>query len=135
MLRGIYLVSAVLAAANAAWMLLVPESWFNTVPGVVDTGPFNIHLVRDLGIVFGVTSVGFLWSSQNLSRCYPVHLGITLFYVGHALLHVADMSTGRLPAEHWMMDFPGVFLPALILGGLSWPAVWRRVNPQDRGVS
>ena len=39
----------------------------------------------------------------------------TTFYVLHALLHLDDIVTGRLPPSHWAIDFPGVFLPAVLL--------------------
>ena len=33
----------------------------------------------------------------------------------HALLHVYDTAAGNLPASHWWLDLPGVYLPALVL--------------------
>jgi hypothetical protein len=33
----------------------------------------------------------------------------------HALVHVTDTLAGRLPASHWAIDFPGVYLPAILL--------------------
>jgi hypothetical protein len=35
--------------------------------------------------------------------------------VAHALLHVLDLMTSRLPHSHWKMDAPAVFFPAIIL--------------------
>ena len=36
---------------------------------------------------------------------------------------------GDLPAEHWMDDALGVFIPALVLVVLTIPMVWRRMTP------
>lgn len=111
--------------ANGLWMLLSPASWYAGIPAAVpDTGPLNYHFVHDLGVVFSVVGLGAFWSARNLDQCRPVHLGITLFYVGHALVHVAEISVGRLPADHWLIDLPLTFAPALALAALSLPAVW-----------
>ena len=90
--------------------------WFADLPAAVpDTGPFNSHFVRDLGVVFTVCGVGFAWCAENLEEALPVHLGITAFYAGHAATHVADILSGRLPASHWWIDMPAVFAPTVLL--------------------
>jgi hypothetical protein len=97
-------------------MLASPESWFTGIPAAVpDTGPFNPHFVRDLGVVFTICGLGLAWCAGNLERALPVHVGITLFYAGHAATHVADIMAGRLPAEHWLIDAPAVFAPTILL--------------------
>ncbi len=131
MLRAFYVVAGVLTFTNAAWMILSPASWFTGLPaGVPDTGPFNAHFVRDIGVAFAVAAFGFAWCARHSHRCYPVHVGLTLFFGGHALVHVADLLAGRLPPHHWWLDLPGVFGPALLLALLSIPGVWRRMNPE-----
>jgi hypothetical protein len=57
-----------------------------------------------------------------------VHLGLTLFFLGHALIHLADLLTGRLPGAHWLIDAPLVFAPALLLMISSAPSVRRRLG-------
>ena len=47
-----------------------------------------------------------------------------LFYSLHALVHVADLLAGRLAADHWLVDLPGVFVPAIGLAVLSLPRWW-----------
>jgi hypothetical protein len=32
-------------------MLIAPSVWYEFIPGVTDTGFFNQHFVRDIGIV------------------------------------------------------------------------------------
>jgi hypothetical protein len=48
-----------------------------------------------------------------------------LFLVLHALIHVADLVAGRLPGEHWLVDLPGVFVPAILILVLALPRWWR----------
>jgi hypothetical protein len=121
-LRRIYLVLAGLNLANGLWMLVGPESWYLRLPAAVpDTGPFNPHFVRDIGAVFTVVAIGFAWCSANVDRCLPVHWGITLFFIGHAAIHVADILAGRLPHSHWGIDTPAVFLPPFLLVAMAFP--------------
>ena len=128
MLKIVYLLFSVLNLLNGAWMLLFPQSWYTDLPAnVPHTGPFNAHFVRDLGVEFLVTSVAFAWSARNIDRSYPVHIGLTIFFTGHALIHVVDIMTGHLPTGHWLIDLPGVFLPALLMIVLAIPAVRMRV--------
>jgi hypothetical protein len=97
-------------------MLIAPESWYNDLPaGVPDTGPYNGHFIRDLGLVFVLIGAGFFWAVRRLHQSRPIILVITVFFAGHAILHVLDLVIGRLPHSHWQMDTPAVFLPAILL--------------------
>jgi hypothetical protein len=111
-----YRVFAILNVANGLWMLAAPAGWFVGIPAAVpDTGPFNAHLVRDLGVVYAVCGIGLASCAENLDRALPVHIGITSFYAGHAVTHVIDIASGHLPSSHWLIDTPVVFLPAITL--------------------
>ena len=124
----------VLNVANGAWMLIAPESWYMDLPAAVpDTGPFNVHFVRDIGMTFTLLGFGFGWCAMNLARCYPVYVGLTAWVMGHALLHVADIISGRLPSTHWGIDAPVVFFPALLLLVLALPPVWQTVLTRNVG--
>jgi|SRR5687767_1204190 len=126
MLKIIYLFFCLLSIFNAAWMLLFPLSWYTDLPAAVpNTGPFNQHFVRDLGVVFLLIGFAFGWAALNISRSRPVHLAITAFFTGHALIHLADIMSGRLPHSHWLIDMPGVFVPAVLMILLAVPAVRR----------
>lgn len=128
LLKVIYLVFSLVNLLNGAWMLLFPQSWYTDLPAdVPHTGPFNAHFVRDLGVAFLVAGVAFAWSARNIDRAYPVHIGLTIFFTGHALIHLVDILTGHLPETHWLIDIPGVFLPALIMLVLSVPRVRPRL--------
>jgi hypothetical protein len=127
LLTGFYWLLGLGSIANGLWMLASPAGWFAGVPAAVtDTGPLNNHFVHDIGVVFIVVGLGALWCARNLERCLPVHGGITLFYAGHALVHVAEILSGWLPHSHWWIDAPLVFLPALLLVVTGLPAIRRR---------
>ena len=126
--RLFYLIASVTSLANGAWMLLFPRSWYTDFPADVShTGPFNPHFVRDLGVVYLVVALAFGWSAMHLDRSRPVHLALTIFFVGHALIHLADIAAGRLPHSHWLIDLPGVFVPALIMLITAMPFIRKRL--------
>src|SRR6266487_2284882 len=110
-MRTTFRILGLLNLANGLWMLLAPAGWYLHLPAAVpDTGPLNPHFVRDVGAAF--VTIG----------------AVTLFYVLHAVVHVTDLAAGRLDASHWLIDLPGVFLPALVLGALCLPRWWKEAR-------
>lgn len=107
---------AVGSLANGAWMLADPAGWYTTLPAAVpDTGPLNVHFIRDIGGAFVVMGVGLVVAALRPALRLPMVLVTALFYWLHALIHVTDTMAGRLPSSHWAIDFPGVYLPAILL--------------------
>src|SRR2546423_599179 len=96
MLRLFYILASIISLINGAWMLFFPFSWYTDFPADIQhTGPFNPHFVRDLGVVYLVVALSFGWCAMHLDRSRPVHLALTIFSVGHALIHLADILAGR----------------------------------------
>lgn len=110
---------------NGVWMLADPAGWYTDLPAAVpDTGPLNTHFVRDIGSAFLVMGTGLLVAAFRPALRLPLVALTSLFYWLHALVHVADTWSGRLPPSHWTIDFPGVYLPALALAAIvAWLAV------------
>ena len=120
------LILATMTAANAVWMLADPQRWYHDLPaGVPDTGPYNEHFVRDIGSAFATMAVALFWAAFEPRWRPPLVAIATLFVVAHAGLHVFDTARGFLDAHHWLLDLPGVYLPALILV----PVAWRSLRP------
>lgn len=115
----VFLVFAAGNLAIGAWMIAAPAHWYENLPAAVpDTGPLNEHFVRDLGSTFTVLGAALVCGAFVARlRVATVSL-VLLFYVLHALVHVADTLAGRLPASHWAIDFPGVYLPVFLLGAV-----------------
>ncbi|HJQ84653.1 MAG TPA: hypothetical protein VKA21_11280 [Candidatus Binatia bacterium] len=111
--------------ANGLWMLLAPAGWYRDLPaGVPDTGPLNLHFVRDIGAAFTTIGLAFCVAAPRAREHRGVVLAAAVFFVLHALVHVADLVSGRLPADHWLVDLPGVFVPAALLVVLALPRWW-----------
>jgi hypothetical protein len=130
MLRATYLIVGVLSLLSAGWMILAPASWYTSFPGDVShTGPLNTHFIRDLGLALAIVASVLLWSARYPRRSRAAHMIVTVYFAGHALIHLVGILNGDLPAEHWKDDALGVFIPALVLVVFAIPLIWRRLAP------
>jgi uncharacterized protein YjeT (DUF2065 family) len=124
-MRAVFWVFGLLNVANGLWMLLAPAHWYQHLPAAVpDTGPLNTHFVRDIGAAFTTIGVALCVAAPQAERHRGTLLAAMLFYVLHAVVHVADLASGRLHQGHWLIDLPGVFVPAIVLAVLSLPRWW-----------
>ena len=124
-MRAFFWLFGAINVANGLWMLLAPAGWYHGLPAAVpDTGPLNVHFVRDIGAAFTTLGVALWMAAPEAPRRRGVLLAVTLFYALHALIHVGDLVSGRLDAAHWLIDLPGVFVPAAVLAVLSLPRWW-----------
>jgi hypothetical protein len=115
-LGWLFWVFGVISLANAAWMLVAPFHWYQDLPAEVpDFGPFNPHFVRDIGCAFATIGIAFVWAALAPRWRYPLAVVGTFFYVAHALVHVFDTLRHAVEPEHVLIDFPGVYLPAIVL--------------------
>src|SRR5881628_2337270 len=107
-MRTTFRILGLLNLANGLWMLLAPAAWYHHLPaGVPDTGPLNLHFVRDIGAAFTTLGVVFCATASEAQRRRDVVLAAAVFAVLHALIHVADLVSGRLEPHHWLIDLPG----------------------------
>lgn len=102
--------------SNGVWMLADPVHWYENLPaGVPDFGPLNEHFVRDIGCAFFLLGVGLAIAAFvprfRLAACAAA----AGFYALHALVHVLDTARGLVGSEHWLIDLPGVYVPAVLL--------------------
>ena len=113
----VLLVAGLASVANALWMLADPLRWYHDLPaGVPDTGPFNPHFVRDIGCAVLAVGVAQIWAAFARPWRAPLVGVSAIFLMGHAVLHIFDTARGAVPSDHWWLDLPGVYLPALLFG-------------------
>ena len=106
--------TALLLAANGVAMLGAPLTWYDTVPGVPTTGPFNPHFVRDIGaayLVVGASLAAFAWRPRE---AWAALAAAAAFLTLHAGVHVFDAVCGTRPLQDVLRDLGGVYLPAAI---------------------
>ncbi|HEY4343796.1 MAG TPA: hypothetical protein VGN05_05580 [Parvibaculum sp.] len=111
---------ALFLLGNAAYMLANPLSWYGAVDGVPDTGPFNPHFVRDIGVAYLTIGILTAASARWLHHAFLLMSAVTLYLGLHVLLHIWDIAAGRLPLDHLVVDFPGVAGPTIIAAVLVW---------------
>jgi len=92
-MRILAIILGVLMAANGVFMFVDPPSWYAAVPGVPDTGPLNLHFVRDIGIAFGVSGAAIIWG-QFGGGWQATALGAA-FLALHSLLHIGETIMGH----------------------------------------
>lgn len=122
---GIFLAALMGAGAlmNGIYMLVSPVGWYFAVPGVITTGPFNQHFLRDIGIIFLFIGAAFLIGARRPEQRVVLWGGATLWLSCHALFHVWEVAVGICGPSALVRDFPAVSLPALIGAGLTLWAV------------
>ena len=101
-------------AANGAFMLAAPLTWYDTIPGVPTTGPFNPHFVRDIGAIYLACGGAALWFAWRPAQGWPALCSAAAWLTLHAAVHVYDAACGSSPLADVQRDFVGVYLFAAI---------------------
>jgi hypothetical protein len=109
---------AAILGADAVVQLVAPFWWYGAVPGVVATGPYNPHFVRDIGAAYLVVAgslAAFAWRPR---AAWPALAAATAFLALHAGVHVFDATCGGGGLADVLRDLPGVYLPVAVTLGL-----------------
>ncbi|MVO15224.1 hypothetical protein [Parasedimentitalea huanghaiensis] len=85
----------VIYALNALVMWFLPEWWYVTVPGITMMGPFNLHFVRDIGLVYLVSGLGLIYGI----RAPQVAVFGCLWPALHALFHAWIFFQRGMPVD------------------------------------
>jgi len=116
-LAGIFLMVAfngLFLSLNGLFMLVAPLTWYNVVPGVVTTGFFNQHFIRDIGIIQLFLGVAFIVGMMRPERRIGLWAVATLWLIAHAVFHLWEVAVGICSPSALARDFPAVSLPAII---------------------
>ena len=106
---------ATMLIANGTVMIFAPESWYTLVPGATDTGPLNVHFVRDIGVVYAIAGAGLLWRLIDPWRGWPVVLASGLFLLAHACLHFVELLSTAHHNVYYPSDIVTIYLPAVLV--------------------
>jgi hypothetical protein len=114
--------------ANGLIMIIAPMTWYELAPGAAETGPFNVHFVRDIGIAFSAAGAG-LWLAVGDAAWKSASTAIVamIFLGGHAILHFVEMFAHHLDLNAALTDVALIVLPAAI-------AAWWAVREVQRSV-
>jgi len=114
-----WLLAATGAAAlgNGLWALVASEHGYASLAS--DTGPFDVHFVRDIGEAYAMVGVALLWAARTPRWRAPLTSVATVFLGLHALGHVYEIATGALDLHQRLEELPGVLLAAPVAAGMS----------------
>ncbi len=105
---------AILGLANGLVMLTLPSFWYAETPGVAETGPLNVHFIRDIGLAYLAASLA-MWFGIRRKDALLLALS-AIFSAGHAATHLIDHGVGH--GAHGVAaiagEFIGIYLPAAI---------------------
>lgn len=111
-MRNILYLLAIIYGANGLFMITAPDFWYQMIPGVRETGPFNEHFAIDIGIAFLAAAASLALAAR--ANCDPARLWPgAVFLGGHAIFHLLEMVAHGPAASVVMRDFALVVVPQL----------------------
>ena len=114
---------------NGVFMLIAPERWYFLVPGVKETGGFNQHFIRDIGIIQAFLGAAFAIGMVRPANRVVLWGVATLWLSAHAIFHFWEVAVGICAPSALAPDFLGVTAPALVgIALTTW--AWRTAPPR-----
>lgn len=110
-MRILTFILAAMMGLNGVYMFVDPPGWYAAVPGVPDTGPLNLHFVRDIGLAYVTAGIGLAWS--ELGGGWRASALGAMFIASHSLLHVGETMMGH-HHDVILNELAAVHLPALL---------------------
>jgi hypothetical protein len=103
---------------NSLVMWFTPIWWYETVPGITMMGPFNLHFVRDIGLVYLISGIGLIYGI----RVPQVAIFACLWPALHALFHAWIFIQRGMPFD--VIAATNLFLIQLP----AWLSVWAAIQ-------
>jgi hypothetical protein len=125
MRRSIAAVLALLTVLNGSIMLFAGPTWYASVPGVSETGPYNPHFVSDIGAAFLVAGLALAARAWR-PRYWPAAVAGSAFLAAHALIHLAAIVAGH--DHHAAIDLIAIVLPSALAVFSAFPTPTERTG-------
>src|SRR6266478_1389291 len=106
--------NGIFLSVNGLFMLVAPLVWYYFVPGVTDTGFYNQHFIRDIGIIQLFLGVAFGIGMILPERRVGLWAAPTLWLGAHAVFHFWEVAVSICAPSVIPGDFPAVTLPAIL---------------------
>jgi len=97
-------------------MLIDPERWYASVPGVTATGPMNHHFIIDLGLAFAASGAGMLMGLRKSPTAAAFALAGAAWPALHGLVHLWGWLSEGVPnaTDVVATDLGAVMLPSFL---------------------
>ena len=106
---------ALFCLVNGGIMLWGPHDWYQSLPTVQTTGPYNQHFVRDIALAYLTCGIVLGYAARFPSGRWLAALAGVLWLTMHGAFHVWELLSG-IGAQHvFWMDAPGVLGPPLLV--------------------
>lgn len=112
-MRTILFILAAWHGASGIFMLVAPEAWYAFVPDVTETGPANLHFIRDIGLAF-IASAACLVAAARAETPGVLLLAPAIFLGGHAGLHLVEMFAHGATASSALRDAVLILVPGFL---------------------
>ena len=94
------------------FIAVIPFAFYETGPGVSDTGPYNMHFLRDVGFAFTVSALGIAYGL--IRKLKPLVVFGTAWLAMHGLFHLTLWFI-HPSTEGALNDLVLVVLPAVVV--------------------
>jgi hypothetical protein len=127
---ALVILTAAFLLSNGLFMLIAPMKWYYVVPGVTETGFYNQHFIRDIGLVYlflgAAVGIGLFRANLRLALWATAAAWLS----AHALFHFWEVAVGLCAPSAIPRDFPAVTMPPLIsIAAILW--AWRMRQPRQ----
>ena len=119
-IRGPLWLLAAVTLINGVAMFFFPLTWFfRLVPGVAETGPYNMHLVMDGGTFYLGVGLGLIAAAIDAIRNAIAVVVAAVASTTHALLHLWSHAERLLTWNAATTEVSGIYIPTLVLLALA----------------
>jgi uncharacterized membrane protein len=101
---------------NGIFMLVAPQGWYDAMPGVAMTGPFNPHFISDIAMAFLASGASLALGARTGLAAAVIACSGATWPALHALVHAASWFSHGFPADR-KMAFTEV-VGVVLIGGL-----------------
>jgi len=124
--RIILILLGIFHVANGLTMLVAPDYWYISVPGVTHTGPINHHFLADIGLAFIASGAGLLMALRTGPRAATFALAGATWPALHAVMHVWEWISHGIPADPQQIVSDAVGVMLISFAGLWLAWLWAR---------
>lgn len=117
-MKQILITIAVLYLINGLTMLAAPLLWYQLTPGVIETGPFNSHFIRDIGLAFVGASCSALLIFSPRYKNFAAMAAPIIFIGGHSIFHLLEFAHHQPPAIEIARDMALIIIPSILFCAL-----------------